>query len=93
VHVISVIDSHNTALIGDYVVLGNVPKHMVALSRNVTISVVSLEEDEIGNALVTLRSDGVALYVVLTTLAEGVFHDNAFLLKPGRESKVSRRRH
>jgi len=40
-----------------------------------------------GSVDITLTSDKVALYVVLTTLAQGRFSDNAFALLPG-ETKV-----
>lgn len=90
VYLLSVIDQHNNALIDDYVVLGNVPKHLNSLSQNITISVVSAEEDESGNAVIAIHSNGVAIYTVLATLAEGNFDDNAFLLLPHIEPKVCR---
>ena len=84
----SVDDAEGDVLIDEYVVLGNVPKNLRGLSTNVTISVLSIEADETGNAIITLQTDGVALYVVLTTLAEGSFEDNAFLLMSTRSPKV-----
>jgi Ig-fold domain len=87
VFLVSVKDVGGDVLIDEYVVLGNVPKNL-RLSTNVTISVLSIKADEMGDAIITLQSDGVALYVVLTTLAEGSFDDNAFLLKPTTSPKV-----
>jgi hypothetical protein len=88
VFLVSVTDVGGDVLIDEYVVLGNVPKNLRGLSTNATISVLSIEADEMGNAIIVLQSNGVALYVVLTTLAEGSFDDNAFLLKPITLPKV-----
>jgi hypothetical protein len=86
--VLSAIDVGGDVLIDEYVVLGNVPKNLSGLSSNVTITVLSIEANEKGDAIIALQSDAVALYVVLTTLAEGSFDENAFLLKPTGSPKV-----
>lgn len=88
VFLVSVTDVGGDVLIDEYVVLGNVPKNLRGLSTNLTIRVLSIEADEMGNAFIVLQSGGVALYVVLTTLAEGSFDDNAFLLRPIASPKV-----
>jgi hypothetical protein len=86
--VLSVTNVGGDILIDEYMVLGNMPKSLSGLSSNVIISVLSIGMDEMGNAYIALQSDGVALYAVLTTLAEGSFDDNAFLLKPTGSPKV-----
>jgi hypothetical protein len=86
--VVSLVGVGGDVLIDKYVVLGNAPKSLSGLSSNVTITVLSIEAGEMGDAVIALQSDGVALYVVLTTLAEGNFDDNAFLLEPTGPPKV-----
>ena len=51
------------------------PTHMRLMNANVTVHVEGLR--------VTVTSDAPALFVVLTTAAQGRFEDNAFLLKGG----------
>ena len=50
----------------------------------VTATVASVDEEN-GTASITLvsKSEGVALYVWLSTLAHGRFEDNGFMLLPG----------
>ena len=90
-YLVNVFDTQSYTLIDDYVIRPKAPKHLSALARKVTIDVVSMDEDERGNAFIAVRSDDVALCVVLTSLVEGHFDDNAFLLKLQSDLKVGRR--
>lgn len=76
-------------IVDDYVMLGHVPMNMRGLCTNTTIHLQSITADDMGNADIVLNSDGLALYVILTTLAEGTFTDNAFLLRPADPPKAS----
>merc|ERR1711908_71884 len=60
------------------------PENMQLSKANIEVS-ASLED---GAIVANLKTDAVAMYVTLTTLAHGRFEDNAFmLLPPGRKVK------
>ena len=63
--------------------LWNVPRDMHRLSVPVTFSVVVEPLSTSRSAYVRLTSDRLALYVVLSTAADGQFSDNAFHMRPG----------
>ena len=56
------------------------PKHMVLAPANVTWSLGQASADG-SHVTISLTSNATALYVVLTTAAQGRFSDNAFLLE------------
>jgi hypothetical protein len=58
------------------------PKELKGLKTPVNIKLLSIEKTDKGTALLSLESDGLALFVVLTTRAEGRFADNCFTLRP-----------
>ena len=62
------------------------PKEIKRLKRSVSIRALI---DAVGDtAEITMTSDYLALFVVLTCRAQGRFSDNAFVLRPGKK-KVS----
>ena len=69
--------------------LNRMPKQIDGLATpvNIKLNIVKKSTDEY--ATIGVRSDNLALYVVLTTRAQGRFSDNAFSLRPF-ETKVSR---
>lgn len=67
--------------------LWNLPRDLSRLAHPVTISIATQQEEHNGNILIQLTSNSLALYVFLSTTAEGQFTENAFHLLP-RESKV-----
>ena len=58
------------------------PAHMALGKASIKFSVGSAGGD--GNVPIHVSSDEVAVYVTLTTLANGRFSDNAFLLLPAK---------
>ncbi|CAB9515754.1 Beta-mannosidase A [Seminavis robusta] len=66
------------------------PKTTPNLSLFVHVQVKSIEVGpDKSAALVTVESDGLALYVVLTTGAPGRFLENAFALRPNQPKQVT----
>ena len=63
--------------------LWNVPRNMPRLSLAVTFSVTVQPSPTSRSVTLRLTSDHLALYVVLSTAAEGRFSDNAFHMRPG----------
>ena len=63
--------------------LWNVPRDMPRLSQAVTFSVNVQPSPTSRSVTLRLTSDHLALYVVLSTAAEGRFSDNAFHMRPG----------
>jgi hypothetical protein len=57
------------------------PENLKVPETQIRVSVASSLKPD-GSASVTLTSDAVGVYVVLTTLAHGRFSDNALLLLP-----------
>ena len=52
---------------------------------NVTFTVADAPSARDGTVPITVTSDAFALYVTLTTLAQGHFSDNAFVMQPGTQ--------
>ena len=63
------------------------PKNMKLPKAKVTVAVgEKLGNDSDAPVSVTVTSDALALYTTLTTLAQGRFEDNAFLMLPGTKT-------
>lgn len=61
------------------------PEHMALKTAKVSVSAI---RDLNGDLVADVKTEAVAMYVTLTTLAHGRFEDNAFLLRPpGRKVK------
>ena len=58
------------------------PKNMTLPKANVQFTIADAPSVD-GTVEVTVTSDKFALYVTLTTLAQGRFSDNAFVMRPG----------
>merc|ERR1712190_502156 len=58
------------------------PKNMVLPKADVTFSLASNANPD-GSINITTATDKLAVYVTLTTLAQGRFSDNAFVQTPG----------
>lgn len=73
----------------DNAFLKDTPKSIPGLkSQNVTISAsVSPSENDSRSAVISLEADVLAIYVTLTTMAQGRFSENSFHLRP-YEKKV-----
>lgn len=72
----------------DNAFLRAVPKDIPGLTtQNVTITTVVSPNDN-GSASITLQSDFLALYVTLTTSAQGRFSENALHLRPSQDLTV-----
>jgi hypothetical protein len=70
-----------TIVMKDNAFLRTVPKDIPGLKHPVSIA-IAVSQSSDGTAMVTLESDFVALYVTLTTVAQGRFSDNALHLRP-----------
>ena len=68
-------------------VLYAAPKDLRLPRANVTFTISQSEGEEDG-ATISVSTDAVALFVTFTTLAQGRFDDNAFLLIPGAAKTV-----
>jgi len=64
------------------VFLWNMPKDMSGLKLPVMIEILSSEQRNDGSVEIHIRSDNLAVFVVLTTLAQGRFIENCFSLRP-----------
>ena len=63
------------------------PKNMKLPKAKVTVVVgEQLSNDSDAPVSITVTSDALALYTTLTTLAQGRFEDNAFLMLPGTKT-------
>ena len=70
-------------LAGESIFLWNMPKAIPGLwDHPASITVQSIRADTNGTAIITLLSDRLALYVILSTEAQGRFTENAFALRP-----------
>ena len=83
---IRVEDKNGEILMKDNAFLRETPQSIKGLLNKVDIT-TSVSDPGDGRALVSLRSEFLALYVVLTTKAPGRFSENALHLRPG-EKKV-----
>jgi len=77
--IVTVADSDGTITCNNPVAFAN-PKNMTLPDAKVTFSVGQQQSAAIP---ITISSDNFALYVTLTTLAQGRFEDNAFVMLPG----------
>jgi len=75
--------------ISESVYLKDMPKNIKGLHNGVHVDVVEISSKQNGDAVIVLESDKLALFVVLTTRAEGRFSQNCFTLRPS-EKVVSR---
>ena len=67
-----------------------VPKCIANLRLTVDVTVQSINAGpDQSTAVIELSSNGLALFVVLTTLAPGRFKENAFVLRPNTQKMVS----
>ena len=64
------------------VYLKDMPKNIKGLQSSVNIEIVEIRASKNGDAVIVLQSDQLALFVVLTTRAEGHFSRNCFALRP-----------
>lgn len=72
------------------VYLKDTPKSIRGLENPVHIEILDIYRTKDAGAAIVLRSNKLALFLVLTTRAEGAFSDNCFFLRPF-EKKVSNR--
>lgn len=82
---VTVTDSSGT-IVSDNPVGFAFPGNMTLPKANVHATVTTTEIEEPGSLApvdVTVTTDAFALYVTLTTLAQGRFEDNAFVMRPG----------
>ena len=77
--IVTVADSDGTVTCNNPVAFAN-PKNMTLPDAKVTFSVGQQQSAAVP---ITISSDNFALYVTLTTLAQGRFEDNAFVMLPG----------
>eukprot|EP00730_Choanoeca_flexa_P008569 TRINITY_DN12506_c0_g2_i18.p1 TRINITY_DN12506_c0_g2~~TRINITY_DN12506_c0_g2_i18.p1 ORF type:complete len:975 (+),score=156.28 TRINITY_DN12506_c0_g2_i18:81-2927(+) len=74
----------------DELVCNNVIAMTPPASMKLPLATVTFEVDDHlnadGSVDITLQSDRVAMYVTLTTLAQGRFSDNAFIIMPGKKT-------
>ena len=75
-------DDRNVLVMEETIFLWKMPASIAGLLHPVTISIYSVQRGANGTAVVALSTNGLALYVVLTTRAQGRFCENAFVLKP-----------
>lgn len=62
------------------------PKELVLPDASLSVSVADAADADSGAVEVVVTSSATALYVTLTTLAQGRFSDNAFAMGPGKVS-------
>ena len=70
------------ALISESVYLKDMPKNIKGLHSLVEISIVDIRLTKNGDAEIVLESDKLALFVYLTTRAQGFFVHNCVTLRP-----------
>lgn len=74
--------------ISESVYLKDMPKNIKGLENPIQIEILDIFVTKNGDATIVLESDKLALFVVLTTRAEGRFSQNCITLRPS-ESRVS----
>jgi len=80
--VISVFDVNHNELMGQNVLLWSLPKKLKGLKKNMdAVYIQSVTVDNTGKAEITLFARNTALFIVMTTQAQGRFDDNAFSMK------------
>jgi beta-mannosidase len=80
-------DSGETETWSDNLIPLTAPSKMALLKANVKFTVATAANVD-GTVDITVTTDKVAVYVTLTTLANGRFSDNAFLLLPTKPMSV-----
>lgn len=76
----SVVDAHTVLL--------TIPANLALRPANVSVAIGDVTPDGASVAL-TVRADAVALFVTLTTLAQGRFSTNTFVVAPGAPVALS----
>merc|ERR1712110_414655 len=80
-----VVEDSSGVVVCDNSVVFTAPKNMSLPKAHVSAAVVDAPSSD-GSVDIHLTSDAFALYVTLTTLAQGRFSDNAFVMLPGKKS-------
>ena len=80
-------DSGETEIWSDNLIPLTAPAKMDLAKADVKFTVADTETTD-GSVEITVTTDKVAVYVTLTTLADGRFSDNAFLLLPDKPEKI-----
>lgn len=80
-------DSGETEIWSDNLIPLTAPAKMDLPKADVKFTVATAVATD-GSVDITVTTDKVALYVTLTTLADGRFSDNAFLLLPDKPAKI-----
>mmetsp|Transcript_7231 Transcript_7231/g.14942 ORF Transcript_7231/g.14942 Transcript_7231/m.14942 type:complete len:172 (-) Transcript_7231:943-1458(-) len=70
--------------IAESVYMKDMPKNIKGLHNGVHVDTVDISAKKNGDAEIVLKSDKLALFVVLTTRAEGRFSQNCFTLRPSK---------
>lgn len=78
---------NNAAAVSHNVILLSTPEHMQLAPAKVTFTVADTASAD-GSVAITLYTDKPALYVTLTTLAQGRFSDNAFFMPSGKQAII-----
>jgi beta-mannosidase len=81
-------DDSNSAVVSANEILLIPPTGLTLLSAAVTAAVASTANPD-GSTNVTVSTNATALYVTLTTLAQGRFNDNFFAMRPGATRVVT----
>ena len=81
--VLRVINDTDDELMGENLSLFAAPKDLT-LPQGASITVNSIIKKDDGTLEVTLHSDKIILYVVISCQIEGQFEDNAFLMQPAK---------
>ena len=81
-HLLTAVVRNSTAVVSNNVILLAIPSQLSLPAATVTAQAASTANPD-GSVDVTVTTNQVALYVVLTTAAQGRFSDNAFLALPG----------
>merc|ERR1712110_929081 len=80
-----VVEDSSGVVVCDNSVVFTAPKNMSLPKAHVSAAVVDAPSSD-GSVDIHLTSDAFALYVTLTTLAQGRFEDNAFVMLPGTKT-------
>ena len=83
----AVVTSAAGEVVSDNLIPLTSPAKMLLSKAKVAFKVASAASAD-GSVAITLTTDKVAVYVTLTTLANGRFSDNAFLLLPSKPMQV-----
>lgn len=78
----AVVTDTSGAVVNNNYIPFTAPKNMALPKANVKLTVAQSANPD-GTVDITVTSDAVAVYVTLTTLAQGRFDTNAFVMAPG----------